>query len=95
MSNYVPRQTVRSILRRMVRRPWHSDERGRILDWNNRPIARVVDEDCVEARLITMAPELALAYVEIADECEQLREEVEDLHEQLEAVEGRKDREIA
>lgn len=94
MSNYVPKQTVRSILRRMIRRPWHA--RGdRILDWNDKPIAKVIDEDSIETRLITMAPELALAYVEIAEECEQLREEVEDLQVQLEAVEGHKDREIA
>lgn len=94
MSNYVPKQTVRSILRRMIRRPWHA--RGdRILDWNDKPIAKVIDEDSVETRLIAMAPEIALAYVEMADECDQLRAEVEDLHEQLEAAEDPQHREIA
>ena len=94
MSNYVPKQTVRSLLRRMIRRPWHA-RGGRIFDWNDKPIAKVTDEGGVEARLIAMAPELALAYVEMADECDQLRAEVEDLYEQLEADEGHKGREIA
>ena len=78
----------------MIRRPWHA-RGGRIFDWNDKPIAKVTDEGGVEARLIAMAPELALAYVEMADECDQLRAEVEDLYEQLEADEGHKGREIA
>lgn len=78
----------------MIRRPWHAS-RGRVLDWNNKPVAKIIDEDSVEARLIAMAPEIALAYVEVVDECDLLREEVEDLHEQLEEDEGHKGREVA
>lgn len=88
MSHYVPKQTVRSLLRRMVRRPWHASG-SRILDWNNKPIASVIDEDCPETRLIALAPELALAYVQMADECDELREEVSQLEERLEEVEKR------
>ena len=78
MTHYIPQQRVRNILRQMIRRPWHT-RGGTILDWNDRPVARVIDDEGSEAKLIALAPELALAYVELAKECEELREEVDRL----------------
>lgn len=86
MSHYVPHQTVRSLLRRMIRRPWH-ETNGRILDYNNKLVAKVADEDSVETRLMTMAPEIALAYLDMATECDELRAEVERLAGRLEEAE--------
>lgn len=87
MTHYIPQQRVRNILRRMVRRPWHT-RGGTILDWNDRPVAKVIDDEGSEAKLIALAPELALAYVELAKECEELRDENDRLADQLEEVTG-------
>lgn len=86
MSHHVPRHTVKSILRRMIRRPWHTSGRE-VLDWNGHVVAKVVDEESSEAKLIRLAPEIALAYVDSREECEQLRAEIEVLEDRLETAE--------
>ena len=89
MSHYVSKQTLRSILRRMPRRSWGLHH-GRLVDFQGRLIARPARQNCPETDLLVLAPDIALAYVELAEEYELLREERDRLQDELGHYEDRK-----
>lgn len=89
MSHYVSKQTLRSILRRMPRRSWGL-RNGRLVDFQGHLIARPARQNCAETDLLVLAPDIALAYVELAQEYEDLRDERDDLLDRLDRAEDRK-----
>lgn len=86
MSHYISKQTLRNILRRMPRRSWGLHQ-GKLVDFKGKVIARPTKQGCPETDLLVLAPEIALAYVELAEQYEAVLEERDDLLERLEPTE--------